>query len=574
MIVGFPPFFSDSPTETCKKIMNWKQYLKFPPESKISAESKDLIRKLVCDVDKRMGFNGAQEIKDHPFFKNIDWNNIKKHKPMFVPEVTSNFDTRYFDKFDEEEAFYPSKDEVAKQISKDICFVDFDFDRGYQRKSLLALLDNNDFVMNNITEIKSKIIEEKLIEEKNNANNTVKVKEKESNKRLSGTESGKISEFNAGRLIQGGQSIEKSSSLNPYNNNLNHGSSTAVSTTVYKNFGYNTKNININNLNNTNINILGNSTFNIENSNLNDMPSKTPKENKNINFAKFLSNFDDGKAKREFNKSQTKNQITTVSSSNNLVQPSTSSSITNSNNNSNVVSTGVNKRNQQSSLSKINNNPNFSSFNNNNSVKPSQVSTLKGKLQLKLSDVDDSAGEVESKLKTATNAYVIKNKGSLTLKKDQITYNIPNSTTNKQVQSYGQNPLSDKESGVEGSNTEVDKFYNIFSKKLNKTGTLTTTNKSIINKQDTQPNLFPPNKTSCFKTKDTRDLPTNYSNLNNTYDEKQEKLQINLNDNELNKGKQSENTNLVTPNSNFKHSSTISKPMSISIKVRKLIYKI
>jgi serine/threonine protein kinase len=87
MIVGFPPFFSDSATDTCKKILNWKANLTIPPETKISKDAVDLIRRLITDVDKRLGYNGAEEIKKHPFFKKIDWNNITQVKPDFIPDV-------------------------------------------------------------------------------------------------------------------------------------------------------------------------------------------------------------------------------------------------------------------------------------------------------------------------------------------------------------------------------------------------------------------------------------------------------------------------------------------------------
>ena len=67
MMIGYPPFFSDSATETCKKILNWKNTLLIPPETKISKDAVDLIKKLITDVDKRLGYQGAQEIKKHPF---------------------------------------------------------------------------------------------------------------------------------------------------------------------------------------------------------------------------------------------------------------------------------------------------------------------------------------------------------------------------------------------------------------------------------------------------------------------------------------------------------------------------
>ena len=67
MLVGYPPFFSDSASETCKKIINWKNNLAFPDKTMISDDALDLIKKLIVDVDKRLGYNGAEDIKKHPF---------------------------------------------------------------------------------------------------------------------------------------------------------------------------------------------------------------------------------------------------------------------------------------------------------------------------------------------------------------------------------------------------------------------------------------------------------------------------------------------------------------------------
>ena len=39
-------------------------------------------------VDKRLGYTGADEIKRHPFFKNVDWKNIRKSPAPFIPEVS------------------------------------------------------------------------------------------------------------------------------------------------------------------------------------------------------------------------------------------------------------------------------------------------------------------------------------------------------------------------------------------------------------------------------------------------------------------------------------------------------
>lgn len=45
------------------QIVNWRTHLKFPEEAKLSLEAKDLMSKLLCNVDQRLGTRGAHEIK-------------------------------------------------------------------------------------------------------------------------------------------------------------------------------------------------------------------------------------------------------------------------------------------------------------------------------------------------------------------------------------------------------------------------------------------------------------------------------------------------------------------------------
>jgi len=88
MLAGYPPFCSDEPEETCKKVLEWEDHLVIPEDKPISNDASDLIFKLLSNVDIRLGRNGAQEIKDHPFFKGIDWENIRKTKGPFIPDVS------------------------------------------------------------------------------------------------------------------------------------------------------------------------------------------------------------------------------------------------------------------------------------------------------------------------------------------------------------------------------------------------------------------------------------------------------------------------------------------------------
>lgn len=76
-LVGYPPFFSDEPSVTCQKILHWRKTLKIPPESNLSAEAIDVLKKLMCDADDRLGANGVDEIKAHPFFRTTDWSSLR-----------------------------------------------------------------------------------------------------------------------------------------------------------------------------------------------------------------------------------------------------------------------------------------------------------------------------------------------------------------------------------------------------------------------------------------------------------------------------------------------------------------
>lgn len=60
-----------------QQIVNWRTHLKFPEEARLTTDAKDLISKLLCNVDQRLGTKGAEEIKVvmcqlrifDPFFK-------------------------------------------------------------------------------------------------------------------------------------------------------------------------------------------------------------------------------------------------------------------------------------------------------------------------------------------------------------------------------------------------------------------------------------------------------------------------------------------------------------------------
>ena len=89
MLVGFPPFWgeNDTPKATGLKLKNFKKYLNIPKGVNISPEAKKLIFDFLSERENRLGVNGIDEIKKHIFFKNFDWDNVRKMKPPFVPNL-------------------------------------------------------------------------------------------------------------------------------------------------------------------------------------------------------------------------------------------------------------------------------------------------------------------------------------------------------------------------------------------------------------------------------------------------------------------------------------------------------
>ena len=67
---GYPPFCSENPQETYRKVMNWQKTLIFPPEVPISEQARETILRLCCECERRAGaHNGLEDIKSMTFFQ-------------------------------------------------------------------------------------------------------------------------------------------------------------------------------------------------------------------------------------------------------------------------------------------------------------------------------------------------------------------------------------------------------------------------------------------------------------------------------------------------------------------------
>ena len=75
-LYGFPPFHADTPEKVFENILSghvdWhEEWIDF------SQDAHDFMKRLLTtDVTIRLGVNGAEEVKSHPFFNGIDWETV------------------------------------------------------------------------------------------------------------------------------------------------------------------------------------------------------------------------------------------------------------------------------------------------------------------------------------------------------------------------------------------------------------------------------------------------------------------------------------------------------------------
>lgn len=128
MLVGYPPFFSENPNETYQKILNWNDHFSIPREANLSNAAVDLISKLIEDHQFRLGINGVNEIKSHPFFTGVNWKNVRAMKPPFLPEIANITDTKYFENYEEESPWWDPQNVSRRSALERDDFVFSDFD--------------------------------------------------------------------------------------------------------------------------------------------------------------------------------------------------------------------------------------------------------------------------------------------------------------------------------------------------------------------------------------------------------------------------------------------------------------
>merc|ERR1711915_822455 len=128
MLIGYPPFCSETPQETYNKIMNWKKSLEFPPEVPISKNAKRTIRRLCDGAERRI--QNLSDIAKMGFFLSVDWDHIRERPAAIPVTVKSIDDTDNFDEFPDVELKFKSPSSSEKSAPyKDWMFMNYTFKR-------------------------------------------------------------------------------------------------------------------------------------------------------------------------------------------------------------------------------------------------------------------------------------------------------------------------------------------------------------------------------------------------------------------------------------------------------------
>ncbi|XP_004522249.1 microtubule-associated serine/threonine-protein kinase 1 [Ceratitis capitata] len=98
-LIGCVPFFGETAEELFAHTVN--DDIEWPDSDDwdVQPEAKDLITQLLQQNPReRLGTQGgALEVKEHIYFLGLDWNSLLRQKAEFVPQLSSEDDTSYFD---------------------------------------------------------------------------------------------------------------------------------------------------------------------------------------------------------------------------------------------------------------------------------------------------------------------------------------------------------------------------------------------------------------------------------------------------------------------------------------------
>ncbi|XP_048382980.1 microtubule-associated serine/threonine-protein kinase 4-like isoform X4 [Stegostoma tigrinum] len=166
-VVGCVPFFGDTPEELFGQVIsdeiNWPEGDEAP-----ASDAQDLITMLLRQNPlERLGTGGAYEVKQHNFFRGLDWNGLLRQKAEFIPQLESEDDTSYFDT--RSERYHHMETEEEDETNEE----NFNLEIG-QFSSCSHRFNKVYKSMDRISQVDEKRCAEKIREEKDNTGGKLK----------------------------------------------------------------------------------------------------------------------------------------------------------------------------------------------------------------------------------------------------------------------------------------------------------------------------------------------------------------------------------------------------------------
>ncbi|XP_077137291.1 microtubule-associated serine/threonine-protein kinase 4-like [Ranitomeya variabilis] len=139
-LMGYTPFRGVSRSEVYDNVVtgdiHWNR--RYTPSLVVQNLITQLLRR---NPERRLGTGGACEIKDHPFLRDLDFDNLLSQKPLYVPQLASDVDTSLFINHSNMKNHLVSEDE--KGSSEDNEWFDFqNFTSSSERLSKLYTTTN------------------------------------------------------------------------------------------------------------------------------------------------------------------------------------------------------------------------------------------------------------------------------------------------------------------------------------------------------------------------------------------------------------------------------------------------
>jgi len=126
-MTGIPPFNDETPDLIFENILSGDIPWPLVPEE-MSYVAQDIIKKLLDpNPTTRLGAGGVEEIKNHPFFEGLDWENLylEPRHATFVPRIQDEADTGYFIAKEQGDSFVEGAVYKEEKNARDSLFAGF-----------------------------------------------------------------------------------------------------------------------------------------------------------------------------------------------------------------------------------------------------------------------------------------------------------------------------------------------------------------------------------------------------------------------------------------------------------------